>query len=208
MIQMNNLFGEEFEIQLNTKNKAKQAIEKAKKAEEKKTETEKILKSKKLSLEDRLELIREKVYAILGKQKDNVIVIRDIITLHNYIDKAIAKGFIAIDTETNNSLDPVTCKLMGPCLYVSGEKQAYIPINHINNDTGELLENQLTEEQCRIEFQRLLDNNVYIIMHNGKFDYEVIKCTCDIELPPNWDTMVAARLLNENEPAALKHLDY
>lgn len=205
MIQMNNLFGEEFEIQLNTKNKAKQAIEKAKKAEEKKTETEKILKSKKLSLEDRLELIREKVYAILGKQKDNVIVIRDIITLHNYIDKAIAKGFIAIDTETNNSLDPVTCKLMGPCLYVSGEKQAYIPINHINNDTGELLENQLTEEQCRIEFQRLLDNNVYIIMHNGKFDYEVIKCTCDIELPPNWDTMVAARLLNENEPAALKH---
>lgn len=103
MIQMNNLFGEEFEIQLNTKNKAKQAIEKAKKAEEKKTETEKILKSKKLSLEDRLELIREKVYAILGKQKDNVIVIRDIITLHNYIDKAIAKGFIAIDTETNNS---------------------------------------------------------------------------------------------------------
>ena len=205
MIQMNNLFGEEFEIQLNTKNKAKQAIEKAKKAEEKKTETEKILKSKKLSLEDRLELIREKVYAILGKQKENVIVIRDIVTLHNYIDKAIAKGFIAIDTETNNSLDPVTCKLMGPCLYVSGEKQAYIPINHINNDTGELLENQLTEEQCRIEFQRLLDNNVYIIMHNGKFDYEVIKCTCGIELPPNWDTMVAARLLNENEPAALKH---
>ena len=50
-----------------------------------------------------------------------------------------------------------------------------------------------------------IDNNVKNVMHNGKFDYEVIKCTCDIELPPNWDTMVAARLLNENEPAALKH---
>ena len=204
-LQTNNLFGDDFEIQLNTTNKAKQAIEKAKKAEVQKSEPEKILKSKKISLEDRLDLIKEKVYAILGKQKENVIVIRDIVTLHNYIDKAIEKNIIAVDTETNNSLDPVTCKLMGPCLYVPGEKQAYIPINHINNETGELLENQLTEEQCKIEFQRLLDHNVYIIMHNGKFDYEVIKCTCDIALPPKWDTMVAARLLNENEPAGLKY---
>lgn len=204
MIQMNNLFGEDFEIQLNTKNKAKAVIEKAKKAEIKEQEPEKILKSKKISLEDRLDLIKTKVLAILGKQKDNVTTIRDTETLHNYINKAIEKGIIAIDTETNNSLDPITCKLMGPCLYVPGEKQAYIPINHINNETGELLENQLTEEQCRVEFQRILDNKVYIIMHNGKFDYEVIKCTCGIEIPPNWDTMVAARLLNENEPAALK----
>ena len=42
-------------------------------------------------------------------------------------------------------------------------------------------------------------------MHNGKFDYEVLKCTCNgIEVIPTWDTMVAARLLNENEPAGLK----
>jgi DNA polymerase I-like protein with 3'-5' exonuclease and polymerase domains len=203
--QTNNLFGEGFEIQLNTKNKAKAAIEKAKKAEIKEQEPEKILKSKKISLEDRLDLIKTKVLAILGKQKDNVITIRDTETLHNYINKAIEKGVIAIDTETNNSLDPVTCKLMGPCLYVPGEKQAYIPINHINNETGELLENQLTEEQCRVEFQRILDNKVYVIMHNGKFDYEVIKCTCGIEIPPNWDTMVAARLLDENELAGLKY---
>jgi hypothetical protein len=203
--QTNNLFGEGFEIQLNTKNKAKAAIEKAKKAEVKEQEPEKILKSKKISLEDRLDLIKTKVLAILGKQKDNVITIRDTETLHNYINKAIEKGVIAIDTETNNSLDPVTCKLMGPCLYVPGEKQAYIPINHINNETGELLENQLTEEQCRVEFQRILDNKVYVIMHNGKFDYEVIKCTCGIEIPPNWDTMVAARLLDENELAGLKY---
>jgi len=36
-------------------------------------------------------------------------------------------------------------------------------------------------------------------MHNGKFDYQVIKCTCNIPLPPYWDTMIAAKILNENE---------
>jgi len=36
-------------------------------------------------------------------------------------------------------------------------------------------------------------------MHNGKFDYQVLKCTCDIELVPYWDTMIAAKILDENE---------
>ena len=39
-------------------------------------------------------------------------------------------------------------------------------------------------------------------MHNGKFDYQVIHCTCSIDLDIYWDTMVAARLLNENEENA------
>ena len=89
-------------------------------------DTEKILKSKKITIHERLGVIRDKVIKILGKQIQNTVVIRTLDDFSAYIDKAIAKGFIAIDTETNNSLDPVTCKLMGPCLYVSGEKQAYI----------------------------------------------------------------------------------
>lgn len=199
---MNSLFGEDFEIKqekVNVKKLAKKVN-----TEPEEMDTKKALKSKKISLAERLQIINTNVLQILGKQKNNTLVIRDIVTLHNYIDKAIAFGEIAVDTETNNSLDPITCKLMGPCLYVPGEKQAYIPINHINNDTGELLENQLTEEQCRVEFQRLVDNNVKIDMHNGKFDYQVIKCTCGIALPIYWDTIVAARLLNENERAGLK----
>lgn len=199
---MNSLFGEDFEIK--TEKVKVKSLAKKVNAEPEEMDTKKALKSKKISLAERLQIINTNVLQILGKQKANTLVIRDIMTLHNYIDKAIAFGEIAIDTETNNSLDPITCKLMGPCLYVPGEKAAYIPINHINNDTGELLENQLTEEQCRTEFQRLIDNNVKIDMHNGKFDYQVIKCTCGIALPIYWDTMVAARLLNENERAGLK----
>jgi hypothetical protein len=199
-----NLFGEEFNIELkksNTKELVKKATPKAGPVD---TDTEKILKSKKLTIHERLGVIRDKVIKILGKQIQNTVVIRTLDDFSAYIDKAIARGVIAVDTETNNSLDPVTCKLMGPCLYVPGEKQAYIPINHIDVDTGERLANQLTEEDCRQQFQRLKDNNVFIIMHNGKFDYEVIKSTCHIDLPPNWDTQVAARLLDENELAGLK----
>lgn len=199
-----NLFGEEFNIELkksNTKELVKKATPKAGPVD---TDTEKILKSKKITIHERLGVIRDKVIKILGKQIQNTVVIRTLDDFSAYIDKAIARGVIAVDTETNNSLDPVTCKLMGPCLYVPGEKQAYIPINHVDVDSGERLPNQLTEEDCRQQFQRLKDNNVFIIMHNGKFDYEVIKATCHIDLPPNWDTQVAARLLNENELAGLK----
>lgn len=43
-----------------------------------------------------------------------------------------------------------------------------------------------------------------IITHNGKFDYEVLYCTIGWKMPVTWDAMIAARLLNENEKAALK----
>ena len=39
-------------------------------------------------------------------------------------------------------------------------------------------------------------------MHNGKFDYEVIKCTCGVKLDMYWDTMIAAKVLDENERSA------
>lgn len=161
------------------------------------------LKSKKLSLQDRLDIIKTEVLRVLGKQVENTLVIRDIDSLHDYISKAIKNGRIDIDTETNNSLDPITCKLMGPCIYTPGEKQVYIPINHVDLN-GNKLPNQLTELDINNEFQRLIDAKTNIIFHNGKFDYQVIKCTCNIQLPIYWDTMIAAKLLNENEPAGLK----
>ena len=234
---MEGLFGSDFEVEVVTsKSKVKNLVKKLDADSTKPAEVnaEKMLKSKKLSLQDRLAIINEKVIKILGKQRHNTVVIRSLNDFSDYIDKAIKAGRIAVDTETNNSLDPITCKLMGLCLYVPGEKQAYIPINHINNDTGELLPNQLTEEDCRVQLQRILDaktalkggwapdyegqtyeewyslhvrtsttaDDVKIIMHNGKFDYKVIKCTCDIPIVPDWDTMLAAKVLDENEFSA------
>lgn len=157
-----------------------------------------------LEIDQRLSAIYLEVDRILGSYKENTEVIFGIEEFSSYITDSIKNGAIAIDTETNNSLDPLTCKIMGLCIYTPRNKNAYIPVNHINRVTKDKLENQVTEEQIKTELQRLIDNNVKIIMHNGKFDYEVIKCTCDIELPIYWDTMIGARILNENERAGLK----
>ena len=198
---MESLWGEEFNLP-EEKEKTKKVLNKISKPKEIKVSVEKLVKSPKLSLQDKLKVINENVQKVLGKQKDNILVIKDKVTFDDYISKAIAFGKIAIDTETNNSLDPITCKLMGACLYVPGEKQAYIPLNHRNPETKERLEWQLTEEDCKEEFQKLKDNNVFTIMHNGKFDYQVIKETCHIEMSIDWDTMIACKLINENEFSA------
>ena len=171
MVNIDSLWGDDFSIK-NTKEADLELLEKTKKPL-KVVSSEKSLKSKKTSIEDKLAIIREEVLRILGGYAENTIVIKTKQQLIDYIDKSIQNGIISVDTETDNSLDPITCKLMGPCIYTPGQKNAYIPINHINYVTGERLDWQLTEEDVAEQFKRL--ENTPIIFHNGKFDYEVIK---------------------------------
>lgn len=194
---MTSLWGEEFEI--TEKKKEKKVIDKINKASTK--TVVKRASSKKLSIPDQINIIRQEVQRILGKYQDNTLVIRNYSDFVSYIDKAVSNNLIVIDTETNNSLDPISCKLMGLCLYTPGLKQAYIPVNHTDYQDNKL-DNQITEAQIKEQLSRIVQGQ--IIMHNGKFDYEVIKCTCDIEVEPTWDTMIGARILNELERAGLK----
>ena len=198
---MTSLWGDEFVVP-KTPEKAKKIINKISNPTKERSERTKTKSNSSLSLKQQLLEIEQEVNRILGVYKEKTQVITDIVTLHNYIDLAISNGVIAIDTETNNSLQPVSCKLMGACIYTPGGKNIYIPVNHVNPETTERLENQLTEEQIAHEFSRLSNTN--IIMHNGKFDYEVIKCTCGVSLNIYWDTIIAAALLNENEHVSLK----
>jgi DNA polymerase-1 len=198
------LFSDEFNIELN-KPQVNVLLDKlSKSGDVTGADAAKVLKSKSLSLEERLELIRAKVLEVLGKQRKNVVVIKTKEEFEDYVTKAIEFGRVAVDTETNNSTDPMTCQLMGLCLYYEGGKQAYVPINHVNWRTGERLTWQLTEVDCKEQLQRFKDAKTFIVMHNGKFDYEVIKCTCDIEIEPDWDTMIGAHTINENERMGLK----
>ena len=182
--------------------KQQQVIEKMNNPKNVQKTTQKILKAKNISIKEKLILITEEVMRVLGHFKPNTLVVHSREELHNYIDKCIANGIVAIDTETNNSLDPITCKLMGVCLYTPNEKNVYIPINHRDPDTKVRLDWQLTEQDIREEFQRLLDNNVYTVWHNGKFDYQVLKCTCGICMKIDWDNMIACRMIDENEKSA------
>lgn len=193
-----SLWGEEFEIP-NEQETVKKIIRKVK--VDNRTDEQK-LKSKKTSIEEKIEIITQNVYKVLGHYKDIVTVIKSREELHNYIDAAIQNGIIAIDTETNNSLDPLTCLLMGGCIYTPGQNAAYIPINHVNRETNERLTWQCTERDIKEEFDRLNEINVKILTHNGKFDYKVLLCTCNYDMPIYWDSYVAARLLDENEPSA------
>ena len=149
--------------------------------------------------------IEKEVIRVLGKYQKNIVNIVDKETFHNYVSSCIDIGVVAVDTETNNSLDPLTCKLMGLCLYAPGLQYAYVPINHRDPETMVRLSYQLTEEDVKCELQRIVDSGIKVIAHNGKFDYQVLKCTCDVLVVPYWDTMVATRLLNENEGYGLKY---
>ena len=196
-LELKNLWGEEFVIPETTA----QIIKKIKTPKEiKPLGAASLLKSKKLAIEDKLNLIKLNVIQVLGRYKDKISIIRTKAELIDYIDKAIKNNIISIDTETNNSLDPLTCKLLGPCIYTPGLKPAYIPLNHVDYKTNERLPWQLNEYAITDQFSRL--KNTKIIMHNADFDYRVIKCTCGVELIAYWDSYIAARLLDENERSA------
>ena len=197
-MNIDSLWGDEFVIP-EEKEKVKSIAEKIAKPKDTKTSVEKQVKSKAINLKEKLALITKEVYRILGKQKDNVMCIKTKQDFDNYIQKCIQKGRVAVDTETNNSLDPITCKLMGPCLYTPGEKQVYVPINHRDPDTKERLLWQLTEADVAEEMQKLVDSNVIIETHNGKFDYSVIKCTTGVCIRIDWDTLICEKLLDENK---------
>ena len=202
---MESLWGEEFSLP-DEKIAAKKILKKVK--EPKKAvagdNVERLLKSKKTTIQDKIEIIKAKVFNILGKQADNVLTVYDPAVLEDYIDKAIIAGALTVDTETNNTTNSTNCDLMGLCLYVDGQKQVYVPVNHVDPETGIKLPTQMTEAQIKGILQRAVDAKIDFIYHNAPFDYQVILHTCDIALPITWDTMIAARVLDENERAGLK----
>ena len=198
---MESLWGSEF--QLSTKPKTDLVLNKINSAVNQKPIEKKVALSSKISKRDKIEYIKSEVNRILGTYAENTKVIYSKDELIRYIVQSNANKVIAIDTETNNSLDPISCKLMGLCLYTPEEKQVYVPVNHVNV-YGEKLSNQLSESDIK-DVLSMIDDDNQIIMHNGKFDYQVILKTCGIPLRIDWDTMIASQLLDENSPAGLKY---
>lgn len=146
----------------------------------------------------RISSIRALVEKHLGYLKDEYIVIRDETTLHDYITKAIENSVISIDTETTG-LDPLQDEIVGICIYTPGMKSAYIPVHHVSYVTGEEVDNQLSVEVIRREFERINEHSMEIVMFNSAFDMRFMKNRIGVSLVCTWDCYLAARLLNENE---------
>lgn len=155
----------------------------------------------KLPVSERLKRIREGVNSVLGRYRGFVKVIwAD--EFDSYIERAVKAGFVSIDTETNKSLDPMTGKIVGLCLYYGNSRPAYVPLLHTVPETETLLPNQVTVEQASRGMKKFLHTKN--IWHNAKFDVRFIYQFLGVRLPVWWDTMVGSQLLNENEVAKLK----
>ena len=157
-----------------------------------------------IPISEKLKRIEKAVYEVLGRYKGFVKCVRTEEEYFSYVDKAVGVGYLNIDTETNNSLDPLTCKIMGLCLYMPNTRPVYVPINHTKVGTDILLDNQISEETARKGLEKIADSETKCIYHNGKFDLRVIYNTLGLYMPIWWDTMIASQLLDENEKAGLK----
>lgn len=150
------------------------------------------------SLIDKIAAINALVEKNLGHLKDDYIIIKNQEVLHNYVDKCIENNVISIDTETTG-LDPMLDDIVGICIYTPNMQAAYIPVNHISYITGVKVEGQLPVDILKAEFERVV--GIDTIMFNAAFDIRFMKNKIGVKLNCTWDCYLAARCLNENEPA-------
>ena len=83
MTLVESLWGEEFNIDDSLK-QTKKVLERINNPKE--PITKRTISSKKLSLQDKLNIIKEEVERVLGKYKDETLIIKDKQTFINYID--------------------------------------------------------------------------------------------------------------------------
>lgn len=129
--------------------------------------------------------------------------INDIETLKTWIDRAYAKGRLAIDTETT-SLTPMKAELVGISISVDIGEAAYIPLGHKEAE-ADLLSSpkeddehiaQLDMKDALLHLKPLLEHaSVLKIGHNMKYDWQML-AKHDIKMTPVDDTMLMSYVLD------------
>lgn len=148
---------------------------------------------------DRIAAITSMVSSRLGEYEDRYEVIQTEESLKKYINQCIENKIVAIDTETTG-LDALVDKIVGFSLKTAGKKAVYIPLRHVSYITGQHIEKQVPIEVAKRELQRLSESDAKIVFYNAKFDIRFIKNDLVVKLKAYWDSYLATRLLNENEP--------
>lgn len=159
-----------------------------------------------VSLIDLIKQSYENVDKYLGDKKDKYELVTSEDRLNEYIDKIISFGYYGIDTETTG-VNPMIDHVVGFSLYVPGEKAIYVPVEHISYITKEKLPQQVSNSFASKTFKKLDESTAKSIFFNAKFDIRMIWHSFGVKLTPYFDGLVAARILNENEPTnGLKQL--
>jgi DNA polymerase-1 len=128
-------------------------------------------------------------------------VVRDAATLKAWIDRATARGELAIDTETTG-LDEMTADLVGVALATGPGTACYIPLAH-KAEGGEglfgsdaLAEGQLGLEEALALLKPLFeDASVLKILQNAKYDVKIL-ARYGITVAPIDDTMLMSYAMN------------
>lgn len=103
----------------------------------------------------------------------NYVLIQDETSLVSWINRAIAQGYVAFDTETSN-LKVERATLVGVSLALEEGQAAYIPLGHQWHDGNKIL-SQLPLDITLRHLRRLMeDPSVVKIGHNLKFDMHVL----------------------------------
>lgn len=154
---------------------------------------------------DRIQAIQSLVKSKFEGKEDELKLITTEEDLDTYINKCIENNVISIDTETTG-LDPILDKLVGICIYTPGLKAAYIPVNHVSYVTQIKCADQLPVDVITKYFQILVDHNVKTIWFNAPFDIRFLGNHINVWMTAYFDTSIASRCLNSDEPAGQKTL--
>lgn len=109
------------------------------------------------------------------------------------------KSLVAFDTETTG-LDTQNDTLVGFSFCYENIKAYYVPMEHFYLGAP----NQISKQTAK-EAINLLKNHK-LLVHNFKYDYEIIKNNLGLELDIYFDTMIGAWLYESDKPVGLDKL--
>ena len=141
--------------------------------------------------------------ATLAASSGKYTICTDLVELDRIMDRAVAQGFAAFDCETT-SLDVFSAKLAGFSLSLETETGMYVPLMGPDPEIGEEAHPVMDRSAALSALSRLFSaKTLLLVMHNGKFDYEVLARQGVFNQFPNrrppcriFDTMIAAWLLD------------
>lgn len=157
------------------------------------------------TMKDKVEYAKMMSTKIFSDRLDRMELVATEERINQYLDKVLANGILAVDTETNG-LDRIDGKIAGICLYTPGEKGIYIPVGHVSYMTNMELKDNVSTEFMRNFFEVCNKKNVKYVLQNSKYDMHILYWMVGVKIVPYWDTLIGGYLLNENEPHGLKAL--
>jgi DNA polymerase-1 len=115
--------------------------------------------------------------------------VTDEAALDRWIAEAAARGYVAVDTETD-CIDCIIARLAGVSLATAPNRACYIPVGHSGADLYSDAPDQLPMELVLQRLKPLLENPAVLkIGHNFKYDW-VMFDKAGIDVAPIDDTMV------------------